>query len=214
MTDKQEPDRQEPNQEAPQPQKAAAQTEQAQSEPQHPHHHNVEAVKQLGEKALHSNGLFFTFLRSTVSSQAASWIDMGLSFVLFSWLGLTPWLATALGAIFGGVLNCIINYKFTFHAQGVPWKAVIVKYCIIWVGSLLLNSLGTQFLYHLFDKWHFLRSLGFRPDGNFAAARLITSLAVSLGWNFVFQRIFVYRKTRFDQYAIHLMDFFTLKSKI
>lgn len=184
-----------------------------QSEGEH-RHHSAEAVKALGEKALKSDGLFFTFLRSTLSSQAASWLDMGLSFVLFSWCELTPFLATALGAIFGGVLNCIINYKFTFHADGCPWKAVIVKYCLIWIGSLLLNSFGTQALFHLFESWDFLKEIGFKTDGNFAAARLLASLIVSLGWNFLFQRIFVYRQTRFDRYAIRLLDFFTLKSKI
>lgn len=186
-----------------------SETQTPESKPEN--HHGAEAVKNLGEKALHSNGLFFTFLRSTVSSQAASWLDMLMSFVLFSWVGMTPFLATASGAIFGGVLNCVINYKFTFHAQGVSWKAVIVKYCMIWIGSLLLNSFGTQLLYHLFDRWHFLTEIGFRSDGNFAAARLIVSLLVSLGWNFVFQRIFVYRQTKFDKYAIHLLDYFTFK---
>lgn len=166
-------------------------------------------MKRLGKKALRSNGLFFTFLRSTVSSQAASWLDMGLSFVLFSWAGLSPWVATALGAVFGGVLNCIINYKFTFHAQNCSWRAVIIKYIMIWLGSLLLNSFGTEALYWLFRKWTFLEELGFRPDGYFAAARLLASLIVSLAWNFVLQRIFVYRPTRFDPYAIRFVDFIT-----
>ncbi len=190
------------------PQETEPQADSPRNPEEHPHH-GLESMKALGEKALNSNGLFFTFLRSTVSSQAASWIDMGMSFVLFSLFKLTPWVATALGAIFGGVLNCIINYKFTFHAQGCPWKAVIVKYCIIWVGSLLLNSFGTQFLYHLFRSWPFLTELGFKPDGFFASARLLASLAVSLGWNFVFQRIFVYRQTGFDRYAIRFVDFVT-----
>lgn len=178
------------------------------NEPEH-HHHGAEAVKALGVKALRSDSLFFTFLRSTLSSQAASWLDMGLSFVLFSWAGFSPWVSTALGALFGGIINCIINYKFTFHAEGCPWKAVIVKYCLIWIGSLLLNAFGTQALYHIFESWKWLTDIGFSSDGNFAAARLLASLVVSLGWNFLFQRIFVYRQTRFDRYAIHLMDFFT-----
>lgn len=75
---------------------------------------------EVANKLINSNGLVFTFLRSAVSSQAASWIDMGMSFVLFAWVGLGAFLSTAIGAFLGGVVNCVINYKFTFHAEGTP----------------------------------------------------------------------------------------------
>lgn len=150
-------------------------------------------------KLLHSDSVVFTFLRSIVSSQAASWVDLGLGFLLFHCLGFEPWLATAMGAICGGVVNCAINYRFTFHAQDCPVAAVVVKYAMVWCGSLALNALGTQGLYWLLGQWHWLESIGFRPDGYYAAARLTVSLLVSWFWNFVLQRCFVYRPhPRFD----------------
>ncbi len=178
----------------------------------------VERIKELGrkvaeskttQKLLKSNGLVFTFLRSAVSSQAASWLDMGLSFLLFAWAGLSPFASTALGAISGGVLNCIINYKFTFRAEGTPWKAVVVKYALVWGGSLLLNAYGTQALYHMLQHMTWLEDMGFKPNGYFAAARLTVSLLVSWFWNFLLQRYFVYRPTRFDAFAIRLVNLLT-----
>lgn len=166
-------------------------------------------LRRAGSKLLNSNSLFTTFLRSVVSSQTASWVDLGLCFVLFSWVGMTAWSSTALGAVAGGVVNCIINYKFTFHADGCSWRAVIVKYIIIWLGSLALNSLGTQLLYDLIKDWDWLEEIGFKKDGYFAAARLFVSLLVSWCWNFVLQRNFVYRRTRFDRYAISFVNFIT-----
>ena len=166
-------------------------------------------VKKVEERLLKSDSLIFTFLRSVVSSQAASWLDLGIGFVLFAWVGFEPWLSTGLGAIAGGIINCIINYHFTFHAQGVPWKAVIVKYVLVWVGSIVLNSAGTQFVYMLIDGWKWLGEIGFKPDGYYAAARLFVSLMVSWFWNFVLQRYFVYRPTRFDSTAIKIANFFT-----
>lgn len=165
----------------------------------------------IADKVLNSDSLVFTFLRSIVSSQAASWVDMGLSFALFAWVHLAPWLATAIGAFSGGVINCVINYKFTFHAQGCPWKAVVVKYVMVWIGSLLLNSYGTHLLYYLLSNWHWLEEVGFRPDGYFAAARLTTSLIVSWAWNFVLQRHFVYRNNSFDPYAIRFINCLTFR---
>lgn len=163
----------------------------------------------MTQKVLESNSLVFTFLRSMVSSQAASWVDMGMSFLLFAWAHMTPWVSTALGAVAGGIVNCIINYKFTFHADGCSWRAVILKYTMVWIGSLLLNAFGTQALYALLTDWSWLEELGFRPDGYFAAARLIASLIVSWAWNFLLQRYFVYRVTRFDPYAIKAVDMIT-----
>lgn len=161
---------------------------------------------EVTEKLIHSNGLVFTFLRSAVSSQAASWLDMGMSFMLFAWVGLTPFLSTAIGALMGGVLNCIINYKFTFHADGTPWRAVVVKYAMVWCGSLLLNAYGTELLYRVLCHMPWLEHLGFKPNGYFAAARLAVSLLVSWFWNFLLQRNFVYRPTRFDRYAVRFVD--------
>ena len=55
----------------------------------------------------------FLFLKASVSSQIASWVDMGLSFVLFSVVNLTMYdgfFAKAIGAATGGVIICCINY--------------------------------------------------------------------------------------------------------
>ena len=167
---------------------------------------------QLKDKFLHSGGLISTFLRSSVSSQVASWIDLGMSMLFYSFVfvALAPFyrsnLSVAVGAIAGGVVNCCINYRFTFHAAGQSVKAVGIKYFLVWTGSLLLNMYGTTGLASLLSHWEWLINFGFKPDGIFAASRLVASLAVSWGWNFVLQRNFVYRPTGFDRYAIGLVD--------
>ncbi|MCM1076863.1 MAG: GtrA family protein [Bacteroides sp.] len=169
--------------------------------------------QQLKDKFLHGGGLISTFLRSSVSSQVASWVDLGMSMLFFSviFVSLDPFyrsnLSVAVGAIAGGIVNCCINYRFTFHAVGQSVKAVSVKYFLVWTGSLLLNMYGTTGLAELISRWQWLKDLGFTSDAIFGAARLAASLAVSWGWNFVLQRYFVYRPTNFDKYAIRLVDF-------
>ena len=166
------------------------------------------ALKALGNKALKSDSLVFTFLRSIVSSQCAGWIDMFIGFALFAWASFTPAFATAIGAVCGGIVNCIINYKFTFRADGVDWRAVVVKYLLIWAGSAMLNSFGTEALYNLISGWQWLETIGFRPDGYYATARLTVALLISWFWNFPMQRYFVYRTVSFDSFAIALFSFF------
>lgn len=168
------------------------------------------------DKVMHSGG-WFTFIRSAISSQIASWIDLGTSmlFYAFVFVALDPFyrsnLSVAVGAFVGGVVNCCINYRFTFHAKGQSVKSVGVKYAMVWTGSLLLNMYGTTGLATLLSKWQWLLSLGFTADGIFAAARLVASLAVSWAWNFVLQRNFVYRPSKFDPWAIRFINLFIPK---
>lgn len=170
-------------------------------------------IHKAGNKIVNGGGLF-TFVRSSISSQIASWVDMGVSFIFFAFVfsGLDflyrSNLSVAVGAVCGGIVNCCINYRFTFHAKGQSVKAVAVKYSLVWIGSLLLNMYGTTFFGELLSRWQWLIGLGFRPDGIFAAARLTVSLVVSLAWNFALQRSFVYRPSRFDRFAIMFIDFF------
>lgn len=170
-----------------------------------------EKIKHIGSNIINSDQLVFTFIRSAGVAQAASWIDLGTAFVLFAFAHFAPWLSTALGALVGGIINCVLNYRFTFHGNSCPWKAVMVKYALVWIGSLLLNSFGTELLYYGLMHWPWLENMGFKPDGYFAAARLTVSGVVSLGWNFVLQRNFVYQNRKFDKYAISLVDFLSGK---
>lgn len=170
--------------------------------------------KGLGEKFLKNNGWFYEFLRSAVSSQCASWVDMGLRVLLFAvvFKHLDPFyrsnLSVAIGAVVGGIINCTINYRFTFHASGQNVKAVAVKYILVWVGSLLLNMYGTTYVAKPMQNWEWLHQLGFKPAGIFATATLVVSLIVSWAWNFVLQRNFVYRPRKVDGYFIRLVNIF------
>lgn len=165
-------------------------------------------LKQAKEKILHNDGFFFTFLRSSVSSQVCGWIDTLTAFLVFSLLDLPAWLSTAIGAFVGGIFNCIINYKFTFHAFGVDWRAALTKYVFVWAGSLTLNSVGTQLVYSWISGWVWLRDVAaISEDGIFLAARLFVALMVSLCWNFLLQRNFVFKVTRLDPYINKGLDY-------
>jgi len=170
-------------------------------------------LERVKEKFLHSNGLFFTWLRSSASSQVCGWIDMLCAFLAFSVLHLSPFLSTATGAFIGGVFNCIINYKFTFHAYGVQWRVAFFKFAFVWTGSMLLNSYGTQAVYYLVKDWHWLQEqmASVSDNGTFVVARLSVALTVSICWNFLLQRNFVFKPTRIDPYIGRFLDIFRIR---
>lgn len=132
------------------------------------------------------------------TSQASAWADFVTSFAVFAWLDFAAGNAAAAGAIAGGIVNCTLNYKWTFRGSQCPVANVVVKYFMVWVGSLLLNAYGTQFLTEicldssLFDMWGITRKM------RFTIARLTVSFLVSVCWNLLLQRTFVYRYVKFD----------------
>lgn len=166
-----------------------------------------EKLRKAKKQILHSDGLFYTLLRSSVSSQVCGWIDTLTAFFAFSLLHLTPFLSTAIGAFIGGVLNCAINYRFTFHAYSVNWRIALFKFALVWTGSLLLNSYGTQVVYYLVKDNLWLQENVFMisNNGTFLASRLFVALMVSLFWNFLLQRHFVFKVTRLDLYIDRLL---------
>ena len=94
---------------------------------------------------------------------------------------------------------------------------MVVKYALVWIGNLILNSAGTDGLYFVLKRWHILEELGFKAAGYYTAARLTMSLLVSWFWNFILQRNFVYRSSKFDPYAVRfmtsLLDFLHIRHK-
>lgn len=172
----------------------------------------MNSFKKISGKFINGGGIF-TFLRSSVSSQIASWIDMGVRMIFFAFVfrQLDDYyrsnLSVLVGAVVGGIVNGCINYKFTFHASGQDVRAVVAKYFLVWAVSLFFNMFGTTYCAMLLSRWHFLISLGFSPDAIFATSTLTVSLIVSLAWNFMMQKNFVYKRVeRFDPGAIKAVN--------
>lgn len=155
-----------------------------------------ESTSEINGKTKNKGKGLFLFLKASVSSQIASWVDMGLSYILFSLVNLTMYdgfFAKAIGAASGGIINCCINYKWTFNPEGCSPRTVAVKYAMVWVGSLLLNSFGTAFVTGTVSDLPILAEFGVSKDTVFFVAQLAVSLIVSICWNFMLQRYFVFR---------------------
>ena len=100
---------------------------------------------------------------------------------------------SALSVIFLLNRRYIPYYKWTFRGNEVSKRMVAIKYALVWVGSLLLNSYGTEFVHYLLSNWQWLSSIGFKDAGCFMTAQLLVSFIVSVFWNILLQRYFVFQ---------------------
>jgi len=154
-------------------------------------------------RAVSEKGGIFTFLRAQFSSQIASLTDFAVTILLAKLFNLFYVYATFIGAVSGGIVNCIINYKWTFKAQGVKIKYVAIKYTSVWIGSIFLNTGGTYAMTELLKRNLWLREfLGHMVDDVFIFSKIVVSLLVGFLWNYNMQRVFVYRDRNFRKYFV------------
>ena len=64
----------------------------------------------------------FMFLRAQLSAQIATLTDFTVTYLCFQWLGIHYLLSTTIGTIIGGLLNCLINYKWAFNTNDCNLK--------------------------------------------------------------------------------------------
>lgn len=160
-------------------------------------------LKKLIPAQFRSKKEFKILLKATATSQVSSWTDFIVSLILFEFINLNPLYSKAIGATTGGIVNCFLNYKWTFRNNDVSKRMVAIKYALVWVGSLLLNSYGTDFVYYLLANWQCLIDMGFKDAGFFMTAQLIVSFLVSVFWNILLQRYFVFQDLDIKGFFFH-----------
>jgi putative flippase GtrA len=118
-----------------------------------------------------------TLLRHQLGALAATALDYALMILAVERLGVTPPVATALGAMAGAVANFLLGRAWIFHADKGAWTAQAARYAVVSGASAGWNALGVLVLHDVPYVW----------------ARVAVSIAVSVLWNFPAQRRFVFR---------------------
>jgi putative flippase GtrA len=128
-----------------------------------------------------SAGGWRLFIRHQAASIVATAVDFSTMIGLVEGLGISPALATALGASAGAVTNFSLNRAWTFLQQGAQQAAPsgqAIRYAMVSFASLLLNTAG---------EWLLVRA-----GSPYIAGRVVVAVLVSVLWNFPLHRRFVF----------------------
>lgn len=141
-----------------------------------------------------TRGLVKEFGKAQVSSLIATSFDFGVTAIVFRLLDHVV-ASTASGAIAGGIVNCVINYVWTFKGSQRSKTSVALRYVVVWTGSVLLNTFGTEFGVKAVTRIGSL--LGNDCVQNLTlvlTVKAVVAVLVAVLWNFTMQKLFVYRK--------------------
>ena len=134
------------------------------------------------------------FLRAQFSSQISSAADFMITILSAKVFHIYYVYATGIGSIIGGILNCFINYYWTFKAQDCKKKYVVIKYILVWIGSFCLNTWGVYLMTESIQSIPWVQeTLTYFFDDIFIVSKLFVSLLVGWIWNYNMHRIFVYK---------------------
>ena len=120
------------------------------------------------------------FTNAQASAIIATTVDFLLSLFAYEVCGINYVVSSFIGALSGGIVHCVVNYRWVFGSDGQHKRYVALKYLIVWTGSIVLNTAGTYLLTELTGSY-------------FIWSKAVVSVVVAFLWNYQMQRFFVYR---------------------
>lgn len=121
----------------------------------------------------------FTFFKANISSLIASVSDYLITIIAVQLFCTNPVIGGIIGTTSGGVINFLIGRHWVFVSKSANGYIQGLKYLMVWCGNLILNATGM----YLFTK------LG----PNYIVAKVVTSLMVSLAYNYPLQKHYVFK---------------------
>jgi putative flippase GtrA len=123
----------------------------------------------------------YSFLRHQAASFLATLIDFGTLIFLTEVAGLWYVFSTSTGALMGTIANFILSSYWAFTGSKNSLKNQLYKYVLVYIGSLILNTL---FVYLITD---FLAV-------DYKLSKFVTAILIGWGYNFILMRLFVFKK--------------------
>jgi len=123
-----------------------------------------------------------TFLKAQATSMIATLTDYLVFGLLHEFFHVWYLIANVIGVVSGGIMNFILGRYWAFSSKEEEIKGQAVKFFIVWAGNLLLNTTGVYMLTQWFG------------EANALYAKIIVSIVVGIGYNYVLQKFFVFKK--------------------
>ncbi|WP_321519704.1 GtrA family protein [uncultured Bacteroides sp.] len=127
----------------------------------------------------------FVFTKAQVSSFFGGVVDYSIMILCTELLGIHYTISIAIGGIIGAIINFSLNKKWTFQSKDSVYKHSSTKqlalFALVVANSIALKAAGT---------YCFTTFCGIK----YGISRIITDLIVSVLFNYMLQRHWVFKK--------------------
>lgn len=119
------------------------------------------------------------FLKAQLNSILSTLVDFMVMILLVEIFSIWYIAAVVAGAIAGAVTNFILGRVWVFHSESENVKVQVLKYSLVWTGSLLLNLSGIYFFTDILKIKYII-------------SKIIVSVIVGFTFNYFLQKRFVF----------------------
>jgi putative flippase GtrA len=121
------------------------------------------------------------FLKAQLTSLSASLVDYSTTMLLAYVCAVERQYASMAGLIAGGIFHFTISRRWVFDAADKNRYVQMVRYLMVWTGNFLLNMGGLYLMEH------------YAPAIELYISKIVVSVAVGIGYNYVLQKKFVFK---------------------
>ena len=121
------------------------------------------------------------FAKAQASALIGGLTDYFIMIALTELLFLHYTVSIVLSGTIGAVINFSLNRHWTYGSTSSPIRKQLVKFSLVVAGSIMLKSYGT----YLFTNTLVI---------DYKISRIITDILVSIGYNFILQKYWVFRE--------------------
>jgi putative flippase GtrA len=123
----------------------------------------------------------YIFAKAQASAFIGGIVDYLVMIVLSELFHIHYTISIVFGGIIGAIVNFSINKYWTYQSHQFPVGVQLLRFILVVAGSILLKSSGT----YLLTTWLVL---------DYKFSRIITDIFVSLCFNFLLQKYWVFKK--------------------
>lgn len=121
------------------------------------------------------------FFKAQLSAFIGGLSDFAIYSFCYKILLISAPFSNAISGSLGAIVNFTINRYWAFNNTKASVGSQLWKFILVVIGSITLKSIG---IYFFVDVWKF----------HYLLSKLIVELVVSLGFNFILQKYWVFKK--------------------
>lgn len=121
------------------------------------------------------------FIKTQASSVIASMVDFAITAICVELLGIWYLTGAVTGSVCGGITSFVLGRNWVFKKEDKQIRKQVMRYIVVWNGSILLNAAGVYVFTHYLGLQYLL-------------SKVLVAVTIGFTYNYALQKKYVFGK--------------------